>query len=355
MLLTDNNRCVIILICNYIYKNRPKLNLIITCKFTYKLINNIFFYERVQIKNNMKNIGRCTNISMSSEHMDKFNLLTNVTDLILSGYAEKSIITIHCFPTKLKKLKILDFFYFSNTCIFPKHLQKLIIRGNFTYSDDFPCLPPNLIYLKFISLPNLQYILHKLPSNLKCLKLNHKSYYPYTYKYTNIPMNMLPSTINHLMLGSPFNYFTIEQIKQLVPKNIERFDFSSLKIIDILHEYPLLTKITILNCTYGDHLPEYLKKIPPNITSIYFKNNYDSHVDECIPSTVTKLRVDILKSPYKIPSSIKKLRIGTVSYDSHNIPKINFGPDLKKLIIDQKYKDLLDPIIYDTCQVIFKN
>lgn len=111
MLLNDQTRSAIILICTYIYENKPKRSLLRTCKFIHMLKPNIFFYQQMIIKSLNKNISQYTNIFIIKQN-----------------------------------------FFKSNRLCLSENLKRLTIQGDFTYDNPIS-LPSGLTYLKFLNLP----------------------------------------------------------------------------------------------------------------------------------------------------------------------------------------------------------
>lgn len=375
MQYTNETRSIIILVCTYIYDNVPKINLLLTCKFIYNLRKNISLYQQVNFNHSRRynNMMLYTNIytNITNYFETKPEELSNVRELTISEglllYAPQKLKISYIPKNNLKILKILDMHEVTADCIlpktlhtlklclsksitdnfFPENLKKLSVGGHFTYRTDLNFLFPNLTYLKFLTRPNLDFILYKLPPNLKCLILKYVEYQS-AYNNNTI-LNMLPNNIKHFALGKSFRNFSFDQMKRIIPKNIRHLDIDDNIFYDVSCDYPSLTKISI-KCGGDNFVIEKLLWIP-SITSLCVRN-YKDQIIKYIPSHIIKLKLKEMYTASMLPNTIQELYIGNLKKNSNKL--FCTGSNIKKLTIKYNDKYLLDPSVYDTCKVIFK-
>lgn len=364
MLYNYETRSIIILVCTHIYENKPKHNLLQTCKFIYGLKSDIFFYQPV-------NFFKCVDmIKNKSEIFSNIEYLSASTWAI-AGYSNPLIISL--LPHKLKKLKIscnCEFIgcslpktlhtlkYYSSKFVtadfFPNNLKKISIEGDFTFGINSNILPPNLTYLKFLSMPKFDFILHKLPPKLKCLILKYKKKeysYKDNYDLNHENISMLPDNIKHFTLGESFGFSTFDQIKKIIPKNIKHLNFGNYTLFDILSEYLLLTKITIKYHHNYNHTERWLPSIPHTIINLCIIN-YDNILEYYIPSHVKKLKIDNVNMTTTLPKTIQELEIKNFSITNNDLFKP--PPNIKKLTVRYKDHHFLDLALCPDCQIRYK-
>lgn len=332
MLLSDNsidiNRILIILICEYIYENKPKLNLLSICKFFRTLKYTTAYYQ---------------DINIFADQLLSLKPFDNIISIkIIQNYRVMQPINYLC--PKLEKLNIYD--------------HSIVINTR---------LPQSLTKLKLSSISNTNLIFFELPPKLKCLILRDNLGNFSKYSTAKI----LNESIEHLGLYLHYNY-DYDLIKRIIPKNIKYLEFNNWKFFDMLHLFPSLTKIKIVSglCCADDYVIQQVKKIPDTITSVFY-NCWDSsseHFLNNIKKTVTALSVNYCCVP--ISKTVRKLKIR--NFDSRTIisdavqelhiltfvnmfdNKLHIEPNIKKLIINFKDKNYLAPNIHHLCKIIYK-
>lgn len=378
MLCNIQTRSLIIIICTYIYENKAKMYLLLTCKFMYELINNVLFYECVDVSK-LKNV-------LFNSYLPKKRLFDNVQNIIIdNNYRKQSALIIKYLPPKLKKLEIiksnvridhtismpktLEILSFKtdyplNNNFFNCGLKKLMIDANFIFSPDL--LPSGLIYLKIYGDPDIV----SFP-NLKCLILNIKRY--------DI-ICPLPASIKHLGLYTKKSKI-INLDKSIIPKNMVRFEFDNNAWCDVLNEFPKLTKVkmeeneniqsipsSVISISNGYHVNHeynlnmffpmfrFLKHIKPTVTTLGI-NNFDDYIS--IPETVSVLKIynfyiNTNGNTYFLTmiKNIKELTIKKL-YSSYN-NKLRIPLTIQKLTIQYVDRHLLRTDIYANCDVRYK-
>lgn len=315
----DINRLILIIISKYIHENKSKINLLTTCKFMHGLRFEIFYYQRVTV----------TNINL------------NIFDLL----------------TRLTRLTSIHFYKIMPT----------------------PTLTNNLTYLKLTGEINLNFIFDQLPPKLKCLILDTDNN-DFLALYKKIkPLNI---SIEHFGLYVKKFDCDINIIKKIIPNNIKYFEFNVNKLFNTICDHPTLTKIKydVNNCYYPSRC---LKKIPPNITSVsyvedyYYLNkndfsysfykflscinenvielrvtHYTDNMYKNIPSTISKLKINNLRTNQKLPRTIQFLQIKKIILANDKL--LSMDPNIKKLIVSYEDRYLLDPNVYVSCDVKYK-
>lgn len=372
----DINRLLILLICDRVYENKSKFNLLLTCKLAHNLRDRIFFNQNIKLKK-------------SQFKLSKYKNITSLT--IICHYLKKNII-IKYLPPKLKKLKLDVSCKFDNNLILPNNLEelncflvetpivknflphslrKLIIYADSVNSD---MLPPNLIYLKIMGNIPIDFFYGTFPSSLRCLILNNYLYKNRYESNTKI-MARLPDQIKHFALNYAFDDLKIEQINNIIPKNITHLEINIKECCAILKNYPLLKKLTIhqgqfFNSRQVSNIPsniisiyldyddddrdnfiELLSYIKPTVTTLSF-NKYHNFIKKYIPSTVKKLKLQYVDTKKILPNTIEELHINKITYTANQLLCIPLN--IKKLTIKYDQQFLLKLNIHPDCKIIFK-
>lgn len=352
---TDTSRTVIIIICSYVYENKTKLNLLSTCKFFYELLHSIPFYQKVKVCNlDMieKLPPRLKNLSLNII----FNKIPKQLDhIVLPNYLEKISITsnvwiIKKIPVTIKRLKLGEYYsYLPTKDFFPLGLEKLTMC---IYPDtDINILPNSLVCLKIIKNINMNFINNGLPPNLQSLIFDFGTRKNFLNEFIQ-KIKMLPDTIKYLDLKNTFQCAETNQLRKFIPKNIVCLKFNSIQYLDILDEYPKLTKITARFALTAINI----KKIPLNIISLScrWSSDYEISLFLLLPLSIIKLKIKYYYlDKIVLPPNIKILCIKNIQTLNNKLLKIYSS--IEKLIITHKDKHLLDPNIYSKCNVEFIN
>lgn len=362
------NRLLIILICNNIYDNASKLNLLLTCKFLYDRRLDILFYQEAEAPRNKTIRGAFTKIKITKK-FTKLCSFKNVTSIYINVSNCKKIIKY--LPPKLVKLEIFN----KNISIrykislpktlkvlrleseqniqnnfFNEGLQRLTMNAKFTY--DFIKLPSTLIYLKLLGNFNLDYIRYELtngvplPPFLSCFILD-VDYFDVAF----IPT--LPDSIKHFGLYTKHEH-DVNSVKRIISQNIIHFEFDQCDWFDILHRYPLIKKIT----NHGDDfnhdrviIPLFISKIKPSVTTLNL-NFYLNSFNKYIPSTIKILKICNFKISLSLPNKINELHIKKIIESSNKLLQI--PNNIKKLIISYDDKHLINLNNNPECVVMYK-
>lgn len=373
------------LISNHIYNNRSKLNFFSICKIAYDVGKNQYLVQAVKIYDVDKIKKQFTNInfvylelpkfiSFDSEPFNNILTLTVINPVTTRG---THFAKIKKLPPKLKILNVADYYFkLDINIVLPRtletiyyinddlslsvpliNLKKLTVCGNiFRNLTNITSLLPNLSYLKIVNSVNINEIYHiNKNNNLRtlifvCDEDQHGSKYEYS-TFTEI----FNPGVKYLSLGSVFDSFSNDKLREIIPKNITHLGIHAESNVDILSEYTLLTKLTLLNSKFIRS--NYTKKIPPNITSIRINFGRSRITDwilekimPALPNTVTSLsikedfdpsslcffpknitRLKIHRLSYCVlPQTINELYIGNIYYDG---VMINLSPNITKLSI----------------------
>lgn len=363
---TDLNRILVLLICDKIYENKPKLNLLSTCKFAFSLRYSIVYYKKITM-------GHYT-ISQFKSPTD-FKNLNNITNLRIT-YDTREFLG-RAWPRPINKIN-----YYGDK------LKKLTADLQIIKHSNCSSLPKSLTYLKLYIGTDGSFIFDNLPQGLKCLILEFD--YGVFDKCNEI--TILSSTIEHVGLyTSDFEFPSV--VKKIIPTNIKYFEFNDIIFFEKLHKYSLLTKIKFCNGQNDEYFANNIKKIPDNITSINYYVNKDSRYDQesaklrdvgylakhkfkcnkncncydhCIEHVLSNLKQTVTtlslhhyreNMEKKIPVTVVKLKLYEFIVDMiipdtiqelcvKNIKsKLFVGSNVKKLTIKYRDRNMLDPDI----------
>lgn len=400
------NRLIIILISEQIYNNRTKINLLLTCKFIYSIIDDIYFYQEVKIRKiiNLSILKRFTNINLNHyPSLIYIKLFDNVTKMTISDGGPEYLNNRHTadlrdLPVKLKKLEIFQACALNNNVELPQTLEILYLKCSLSHFPNnlkkltlksFPLntrLPLSLTYLKFLDYIDDGFFINDSPITSKNYKLKtlilYDDYLNILPKYDpKLKLKQFNPNIKHLSLGSAFDNFSDDILVRIIPKNITHLETNlTVRVnvpacINILKEYSL-TKLTLrrvnllkddhikiiplsvtsISFEYGnfshhsnpDKLAFFLRKIPLNIRSLSINNYYMSMIN-FYPSNIIKLKIFNYRCT-ALPNSIEELYIENID------PEINtnysIGSHIKKLNI--KYSDRNRFIYNDGCLVTYR-
>lgn len=338
-------RLLIFLISQHIYHNRSKLNFFLVCKAAYDVGKNQNLNQMVKIHDVSEIKKQFTNVHFEFLKLSQIilldcELLNNISCLTISKTRpmftkiNEHNIKIKTLPIKLKKLHIKsNCFEFDANFVLPQtleflkitfsmddlltrllstliNLKKLII----TYLSPYVILPPNLTYLKFLAYVSY-YTLSTINknNNLKTLIFSN-----YNQKYGRLASTeIFNPNIQYLSLGTAFDNFSNDKFKEIIPKNIIHLGIGSKSCIEILYEYPSLTKLTLLKLDFL--FDDCVRKIPSTVTSICikFKTTHDPTCElekfiSTIPNTVKSLSICInfnFRLPKIFPKNIIRLKI----------------------------------------------
>lgn len=381
-MFSSNNttRLLVTLISKYIYCNRSKLNFLSTCKSIYE-VTDILYYQEVIVFDEQKIKKEFTNICLNylvniQNILLDFTLLNNITCLTIKNYT--CTVKIKTLPPKLKMLNIgqfimdvvlpltLEILFYDGPSILSldtlTKLKKLTIRG-----ESFKNLPSSLTYLKLLSWINFDKISYI--NKINCLKT--LIFYEDSSEYNYLTFNeIFNPNIKHLSLVSSFMNFPNDKLKEIIPKNIIHLEICIPEHMNILKEYPLLTKLTLTQLKF--FYKNDIEKIPPTVTSIcsgstdakyllHMMSNNISNINSLtiyaryyymppniFPKNITRLKIDDLMH-HVLPETIEELYIGTVCCSE---PIIVLSHNIKKLSI--KYNDRHRFTFADDCVVTYR-
>lgn len=352
---TDISRQLIIILSKHIHENKPKLNLLSTCKFLYMLRFGVFYYQRVIIRNDTdpKILSRLTNTHYIIKSKQPLSKIFSYT------------------ASKIKNM----FMPMSYIMTENYTLSEIINQNLFQIKDLDILLPNNLTHLKLTGNINFDLVFGKLPPNLKSLIINSQ-----LNNFPNDKIKMLSASIEHLGLYvDDISDISNDVAKKIIPINIKCLEFNKNNLVDILCEYPALTKIKYDAENDGIKSIKYLKNIPTNITSIsYFEeqqeysfkfsifllnisnnvntlhiNHYTSEMYETIPPTISRLKINNTRTRIlMIPRSVKELRIKKIIQTNNEL--LYIISRIKKLIINFKDRHLLDPHNHSEYIIVYK-
>lgn len=233
------------------------------------------------------------------------------------------------------------------------------------------------IYRKLFNITNQNITLHNL-TNLKTLIINDELA---TFLNNIDQTQVLPASITHFGLHTwiYIHQDLAKKIINIIPKNITCFETARCELFDMLNYFPKLKKLIFQGHVYeSNYFIDQIKKIPPNITSIYYTGYYYDilfklflsnislyvttlhigyYVTKMIsefPHTILKLKIDFIDSDEKLPRLIKELHIGEIKYTYDTL--LFIGSNVTKLVINKNQQHLLNmKSISDTCIILFKN
>lgn len=380
----DINRQIILILSKYIHENKSKLNLLSTCKFFYNLRSdfnsnsnsnfnfNILYYQRVIITPNinLNILHSLTNVHYIIKNENnttpgifqkiKSNILNMITSL---GSSNKDDTLIEIFYQNLFQIK-------NPTTLISNNLTHLKLTGN---------IDPDLIF-------------NRLSLNLKCLILDSR---PNNFLIGYDKIKRLNASIEHFGLHvgreciSKINPIVpgIDKnlVKRIIPINIKYFEFNMDEIFNVLDEFPMLKKIkydtdsnyfqifnnlkipsniisvSYINETYYtndfygetyDHVFEiFLSSLNKNVSTLHVAY-YPNFMRTIFPHTITKLKINNLKTDQILPNTIQELHIKNIICTKNKL--LSIDSNVTKLIIKYNDRQLLNPNIPLTCSIIYK-
>jgi hypothetical protein len=214
-------------------------------------------------------------------------------------------------------------------------LTHLKLLDTATFSPPLDRLPGTLQNLNICG--NWNGPLTSLPPNLSDLRINSTDF--------DHPLDQLPSSINHFILGRKCTKFL--HSLDSIPSSITHLDI----LVDIeqpiqFKKHPHLTHLTlgkkfnqpidslphsITHLTFGHKFNRPVNYLPPNITRLKFGNSFNQSVNS-LPPKITHLSFgyDFNKPVNNLPPSLTHLTFG-YSFDQpvdslpHKITRLSFG------------------------------
>lgn len=282
------NRLLIILILGYINENKPKINLLLTCKFFYKLRFNIFYYEKIRIRT-VKDINkRFMNVEINGYGTNS----SNINKLL------------HSLDQDLKCLSLQGYCYVSKKK--SKRTQILILK-KFKF---IKCLNVDTNFFK-LSANQVKKLILK---NITCLKFNNFAYCDILKEY---PL-LKKITIKYDSYNNFFYWkYQISKISNV------------LVCFDCSYEYD--------NDYHFDQFEKFVSNIPHTATSLIIKS-HDAKTNGFMPA-VPKLIIRKYCTDQPLPTNIGHIRIKKIIMVDDkllvlpiNVKKLTIGYDDKKFL-----------------------